>query len=168
MLRLHRRKIHSSFGIMIKIFLATVCLIALSSCDNLPLPDVDTDRNFLVGTWIVDREKTMEVFGENMMGKAGDGIAGKLAATAIQKTAEKLITPLDNVKYTFTETEYSEKVAGYDGQTKTYEIIARPGPDVIKTKDEKGFVNQYHRDGLNIWYHLRGQENLKIYLRASN
>ncbi|MDF1752247.1 MAG: hypothetical protein P1U89_05650 [Verrucomicrobiales bacterium] len=149
-------------------FLLLVSAFLLISCDKIPLPDTDRNANFLVGTWIIDREKTMEALKSNMVGEKVDGLAGQLAAVAIQKSAEKLITPMDNVKYTFTETEYSEKVAGYDGQIKTYEVIARPDADTIKTKDEKGVVNEYHREGLNIWYNIRGQKNLKIYLRASN
>jgi hypothetical protein len=116
----------------------------------------------------MDREKTLEALNENTVGGKVEGLAGQLAAVAIQKSAEKLIQPMDNVKYTFTETQYSEKVGKYDGKTKGYEIIGRPGVNVIKTKDEDGIVNTYHLDGLNVWFNLRGQEKMKIYLRASN
>lgn len=150
------------------IFVAVGFGLVLSGCDKLPLSIAEEKPNFLLGTWILDREKTMEAFSENTMGGKPEGIAGQLAAAALQKSAEKLIQPLDNVKYTFTETQYSERIGKYEGKTKSYEIIARPSADVIKTRDEAGIVNVYHLDGLNVWYNLRGQEKLKIYLRASN
>ncbi|MDF1814716.1 MAG: hypothetical protein P1V20_21095 [Verrucomicrobiales bacterium] len=149
------------------LFFSALLPLLITGCDRLPDIETDTNRNFLLGTWIMDREKTMEALTESLIGER-ESLAGKMAAVAVQKTAEKLITPFDNVKYTFTETEYSEKVGNYDGQKKTYEIIARPGRNTIKTKDEDGIVNVYHLDGLNIWYHLRDQQKLKIYLRASN
>lgn len=143
-------------------------VIFITGCDRLPLPEAEKEVNFLVGTWIVDRERTMEHLNETLVGENAEGLASKIAAVAMQKTAEKLISPMDSIKYTFTDTEYSEKVGSYDGRTTTYEIIARPGIDTIKTKDAKGVVNEYHKEGLNIWFNLRGNEKMRVYLRASN
>ena len=141
------------------------CFGPFASCEKLPNLG-GADRNWLVGTWILDREKTVAALQKNTIGEdaGGDSTAGKIAMMAVQKSVETLISPLEKVKIRFTETEVIEDVGGY-GTSKTYEIISRPGPNQIRIKDEKGIVNTYHLEDQNIWYNLRGQERLQIFLK---
>jgi len=145
---------------------AALFALSLSSCDYLPDVKETPPKNWLVGSWILDRERTMEEFTKNTVD--AESVAGKIATAALQKTVEAVLTPMDKVKYTFTETEYSEKAGSIDGKKRTYKIIGTPTNKQIKTQDDKGIINVYHQDGLNIWFYLRGQEKLKIYLRATN
>ena len=134
-------------------------------CEKLPNMQ-GAQKNWLVGTWILDREKTVAALQKNIIGEnaGGDTTAGKIAMMAVQKSMETLITPLEKVKVRFTEKDVTEDVGGY-GSSKSYEIIGRPGPNQIRIKDQNGVVNTYHLDNQNIWYNLRGQERLQIYLK---
>ena len=147
--------------------IGVICSGLFASCEKMP-SGAAGQRNWLVGTWIMDREKTLEALQKNTIGAdaGGDTVTGKLAVKALQKSMETLITPLDKVKYKFTETEFTEEVGGY-GTSKSYQIVARPGPNQIQTKDEKGIINTYHLENQNIWYYLRGQQRLQIFLKPA-
>ena len=124
--------------------------------------------NWLIGTWVLDREKTMEAFSRNNQKEVPDGgLAGEIAAAAIKKSVEAMITPLDKARFIFTETEFIEQFAGNSAKPKTYEIVSRPGPNQIKTLDSNKVVNIYHKDGDFIWYYLRGNEQFQIYLKPA-
>jgi hypothetical protein len=135
-----------------------------TGCDKIP----GLQKNWLVGTWVLDQEKTMEAFTRNNQRDTPvGGVAGELAAAAIRKSVEALISPMTNAKFIFTETEYMEQFAGNTAKPKTYEIVSRPGPDQIKTLDSNNVVNIYHREGEHIWYYLRGNEKAQIYLKPA-
>ena len=138
--------------------------LLLTGCDKIPL----LQNNWLVGTWVLDREKTMEAFTRNNQKEVpAGGMVGELAAAAIKKSVEALISPLDNANFIFTSTEYIEQFAGNTAKPKTYEIVSRPGPNQIKTVDSNNVVNIYHKEDVNIWYYLRGNEQIQIYLKPA-
>lgn len=153
--------------------IALSCLIAavsMTGCEKItPIVDKLTNRNWLVGTWVLDREKTMAAFTQNNQKEVPmGGVAGEIAAAAIRKTVEAAISPLDNATFIFTDTEYSETFRGRTGKPKTYEIVSRPGPGQIKTLDSNKVVNIYNKDGEHIWYNLRGNDKIQIYLKRAN
>ena len=138
--------------------------VCFTGCDKVPF----LQNNWLVGTWVLDREKTMEAFSRNNQKEIpAGGAIGEIAAAAIRKSVETLITPLDDARFIFTSTEYIEQFAGNSAKPKTYEIVSRPGPGQIKTVDSNNVVNIYHKEGENIWYYLRGNQQIQIYLKPA-
>ncbi len=143
-----------------------ISLLCLTGCDKLPV-SLGTNVNWLVGTWILDREKTLQALQDNTTDDSSNpGLAGQIANFAIQATAEKAISPLENMKFVFTESNYSEEVGGY-GRGYSYEILDRPSRNEIKIKDERGRIRTYTREGNSIWYNLAGRQQLRVYLKPA-
>ena len=131
-------------------------------------PEVSIQVNWLVGSWILDREKTVDALEKNTVGEnSSTSLAGKLATEAVKKSTETLIAPLEKIQFKFTGSEYSEQLGEYR-KLRAYEIIDRPAADQITIKDEKDTTITYHLDGKNIWYNLMGQERLQIYLKPAS
>ncbi len=154
-------------------FLAAIStVLLLTSCDKLQ-PENPAEVNWLVGDWIVDREKTTGVFIDGAIAKLNldpnsSSLTGKLAYAAGKKSAQstvaKFLKPLDNLKFKFTETEYSKEGVGLGGEGVPYEIIARPAPNQITIKEQDGDQRTYVQEGRNIWYQETTPVPFKIYL----
>lgn len=135
----------------------------IAGCDKLPLPVAQ--KNWLLGSWVLDREKTVEAFSKNNQRETPvGGIAGEIAASAILKTVDAMIKPMENVEIVITEDEYIEQAAGYTKPV-SYQIVDRPAPDQIKILDSNDKVKIFHQDGEHIWYLLAGKRQFQIYLK---
>jgi hypothetical protein len=144
--------------------LALASALILTSCDKLPRALVE--GNWLIGSWVLDREKTLEAFSlNNQKETPAGGVVGELARTAIRNAVDSMMKPMENVTLVFTETELVEKASGYSNKPKTYEIVARPGVNQIKTLDSNDTVRIYHREEPHIWFHLNGNEKFQVYLK---
>ena len=142
-----------------RFFLVILCsTFVFQGCDKI---SSILNPNWLVGTWVLDREKTVEYFStHNQRETPAGGLAGELAAAAILKSVDAMIGSLENVKFVFTETECSE-----GGSMKTYEIVSREA-NSMKIVHSDNVVRVYHREGDNIWYYLTGKEKFRIYLKT--
>lgn len=137
--------------------------LSFTGCDKLPIPIVQ--KNWLLGSWVLDREKTVEAFSRNNQRETPvGGIAGEIAAAAILKTVDAMIQPMENVEFVFTEDEFIEKAAGYTKPV-TYQIVERPAPDQIKILDSNDKVRVFHQEEEHIWYLLGGKRQLQVYLK---
>lgn len=136
---------------------------AMTGCEKI---ESIINPNWLIGTWVLDREKTMEAFSRNNQKETPTGgFVGEIAAAAIRKTIEAAISPMENATFSFSETEYVETFNGRIGEPKTYEIVSRPAKNQIKTVDSANIVNIYHKEGDHIWYYLRGKKQAQVYLK---
>lgn len=137
--------------------------LSLTGCEKLSIPLVQ--KNWLVGSWVLDREKTVEAFSRNNQRETPvGGIAGEIAAAAILKTVDAMIKPMENVEFVFTEDEFIEKAAGYTKPV-TYQIVDRPAPGQIKILDSNDRVRVFHQEEEHIWYLLGGKRQLQVYLK---
>ncbi len=136
-----------------------------TSCDKIPRALLE--GNWLIGSWVLDREKTLEAFTRNNQKETPvGGVVGEIAKTAIRNAVDSMMIPMENVTLVFTETELVEKTAtGYSNKPKTYEIVSRPDVNQIKTLDSNDDVRIYHREEPHIWFHLNGNEKFQIYLK---
>ena len=142
--------------------LLAVTILFFIGCDKL---SPALEGNWLVGTWVLDRETTMLAFSKNHQKETpSGGLVGGIAAAAIRETVDALIKPMENIQLTFSSKEITESAPGYQGEPKTYQIVERPGPNQIKILDSNDSVRIYHREGEKIWYHL-GNQRFQIYLK---
>ncbi|MDF1815970.1 MAG: hypothetical protein P1V20_27465 [Verrucomicrobiales bacterium] len=130
----------------------------LQSCDKI---DSVLNPNWLIGTWEIDQQRTVDAFSRNNQKDIpAGGLVGELAASAVRKSFEAMVAAKENVRFEFTETEMSD-----GGIKKTYEIVNRPDANQIKIVDSNDIVKVYHREGESIWYHFNGNENIQVYLK---
>lgn len=168
---------------ILKLFLGSCSLLAILftqvSCDKGGGKDI-LDTNWLVGTWIVDREVTTKTFVDGVVEKigidGGDNLKDKILVAAGKKTASAtasatvaaVIKPLDKFEFTFTETEYSKQAVGFGGEGVPYTITSRPARNQI-TISEGGDSRTYTKDKNLIWYSqsIPGG-NIKIFLKKKD
>ena len=155
-------------------FFLTIALLGLSltlftGCDRLKKPAVnEAEVNWLVGTWVVDRDETMQHFVDGAVARLGidaSGAKALITKKVASATVAKTIKPLDNLEFKFTEDlQYSKEAAGFGGDFVPYKITGRPASNQI-TISEGGETRTYIKEGKNIWYEediLVGK--IKIYL----
>jgi len=145
-------------------FVLLPVILFFTSCDLIPRALLE--GNWLVGSWVLDREKTLEAFSRNNQKETPiGGVVGEIARSAIRNAVDSMMKPMENVTLVFTETELIETASGYSNKPKTYEIVARPDVNQIKTLDSNNDVRIYHREEPHIWFHLNGNEKFQIYLK---
>ena len=144
--------------------------LALTGCSK-PIFNNDANINWLLGTWVVDRDKTIQVFVDAAVTIKGEGFSDRVVIAGLKKGASTTIAgaikSLDRYEFNFTEDEYSQQVIGLGlgGEGKPYSITDRPASNQI-TITEGGDSRTYTKEGERIWY----EENFligkaKIYLR---
>ena len=133
--------------------------LCLQSCDRIS--SVLTP-NWLLGDWVIDREKTVEAFSRNnQRNTPAGGIVGEFAAATIRKSYEAMVSSRENLRFSFNETDMIDA-----GIKKTYEIVSR-SPEEIKIVDSNDVVRTYHKEGEHIWFLFNNNENFQVYLKPA-